>query len=592
MTLASRAQAALFGTPATPVGAGEAPAGARHLSLRRALVALILVALLPIMVLSILQGLVRIENRRVAEISQISSSANTLADTNKMILGTTETLLRSLAANPAVRAGGAGCAGTLADLRAATPLYANLAAYDRDGWLRCAAVGPGLPYVVSDKGWWNRVARARGVLVSDAVHGPLTGDRVVLVALPARDVAGTFDGAVVASIDLAWLDRKLRAMVTRPDTAVAVISDSGQVLMASRPIPPVDLSVRAGSIARRTDAAGHAWSYTVVPLVARGPDQHGLFVVYAAPDPPRFGLAWWQTLVDFLLPVLAIVMASLAIWYGSQQLVLRWLAGLQRLAFNFAAGDYRYRAVSFARAPREIRGVAASLYRMASAIAERDRRLRQSLEHQKKLAREVHHRVKNNFQVVMSLLSLQSSRLGEGSAREAIDQARRRIGALALVHRLIYDTGELASISSRTLLGALCEQLTPPPDPVRHLQLSCSFDDVPLDIDSAVPLTLWLVETVHNALTHGFAGRSEGMVTTHFRIHDGQATLIVSDDGVGFDAAAPAGGPGTHGLRLVRALAAQLGGSAEVTAGEAGGSVATLRFPLRAVAAPLLPESE
>lgn len=577
---------------APPAGDAEtlaSIAGARHLSLRRNLVFLIIVALLPIMVLAILQGLVRLETRRSAEIDQLSANASALADTNRTILSGTATLLHALAANPAVTAGGRGCADTVVRLNNASPAYANIVAYDADGWVRCAAIGPGLPYMVQDRPWWDRVRNADHVLVSDAVWGAFTRKRVILMALPLRDANGRFDGAVTASLDLGWLDMRLRARA-RPDTGVAVLSDSGQTVMANRALPPIRLATPPGTVARSRDRNGAGWTYTIVPLVMPATGQNGLYVVYATQDPPRFALAWWQTLVDFLLPVLAILIASAAIWFGTQHMVLRWLTDLQRLALHFAAGDYRHRAVTFARAPREIRGVAASLYRMSAAVAERDRRLRDSLDHQRRLAREVHHRVKNNFQVVMSLLSLQSSRLGDGEAREAIDQARRRIGALALVHRLIYDSGELASISSRTLLAALCEQLEPADLPDRRITLSCDFDDVPLDIDSAVPLTLWLVETVHNALTHGFADRYEGHVTAQFRNHGDRASLIVTDDGIGFDPAhSPSDRPSAYGLRLIRALAAQLGGSAQMLPLAEGGSAATLHFPLRALTPPLRP---
>jgi two-component sensor histidine kinase len=564
-------------------------AGTRHVSLRRNLVFLIIVALLPIMVLAVLQGLVRLETRRSAEIDQLSTHAGALADTNRTILDSAAVLLRAIAANPLIGKGGRGCADTLTELKAASPAYANLVAYDADGWLRCAAVGPGQPYQVQDRTWWNRLRAADHALVSDAKWGAFTHTRVMLVALPTYDAAGVFDGAVAASLDLGWLDMRLRTRV-RGETAVAVLSDSGQTVMANRPLPPIELATPAGRTARSRDAAGVGWTYIVVPLVARATHQNGLFVVYASRDVPRFALAWWQTVVDFLLPVLAILIASAAIWFGTQRLVLRWLIALQRLSLHFAAGDYRHRSIGFARAPLEIRGVVASLYRMSNAVAERDRRLRLSLEHQRRLAREVHHRVKNNFQVVMSLLSLQSSRLPEGDARYAIDQARRRIGALALVHRLVYDSGEIASISSRTLLAALCEQLKPADVPDRRIVLDCKFDDVPLDIDSAVPLTLWLVETVHNAVTHGFDGRGAGQVTTQFDASGGRATLTVSDDGIGFDpAAAHDNRPGAYGLRLIRALAAQLGGNAEVVPRPGGGSIATLNFPLRALNPPLQP---
>lgn len=562
----------------------------KRLSLRRGLVFLIIASLLPITILSIVQGLVRVENRRAAAIRQLSESAGAMADSNQTILASTEMLLRTVAANPLVRAGGAACAGALDDIRRGSPAYANLTAYDRDGWLACSAIAPRDAYLVPDRTWWNIVRRSPRPLVSDAVWGPHTGRRVMMMMLPVRDARGEFIGGISAAIDLDWLAKRLRSRITDPATGVAVVSDSGQVVMASRPLPAFDLRTPAGAVGRVHDAAGTQWSYTLVPLVPRAPDQNGLHVVYAAPEPARFGFVWWQTIIDFTLPVLAILLASLAIWYATQQLVLRWLLELQRLALHFAGGDYRRRPVSFADAPREIRSVAASLYRMSAAVAERDRRLRDSLDQQRRLAREVHHRVKNNFQVVMSLLSLQASRLTDPGARHAIDQARRRISALALVHRLLYDSGEFASVSSRALLETLCEQLQPPPPLAGRVRLQCRFDDMPLDIDSAVPLTLWLVEVVNNAFHHGFPEDRAGTVHADFGIGGGEAMLVVSDDGIGLASEAPAADrPGGYGLRLVKALAAQLGGTASVEPRPGGGSVAMLRFPLRPLVPPLEP---
>lgn len=560
----------------------------KRLPLRRGLVLLIVAALLPITILSILQGMVRLENRRAAVIYQLSESAEALADSNQAILDATETLIRVTAMNPVVAAGGPACSAVLADIRDITPALANIILYDSDGRLKCAAQPPVNRYVIPDRNWWALVKSRQSALISDALWGTFSKRRVVMMVAPLHDKSGAFTGAVAASIDLAWLKARLRTRIDTDDTGVAIVSDSGQVLMSSRPLPAFDLATPAGSIGRTRDADGTRWSYTLVPLVKAQPGQNGLYVAYADPEPPRFGFVWWQTIFDFALPVLAIMLASLAIWISTQRLVLRWLLALQRLALHFAGGDYRHRQISFAEAPREIRSVAASLYRMSAAVSERDRRVRDSLERQRLLAREVHHRVKNNFQVVMSMLSLQSARLADPAARNAIDQARRRISALALVHRLLYDTGELASISSRTLLGALCDQLQPAKRAGVTLELHCDFDDVLIDIDSAVPLTLWLVETVNNAFHHGFPPPRGGAVTATFRVHDEGATLMVTDNGIGFDPRdPPADLPGGYGLRLIKALAAQLGGTAAIEQRPQGGCAAILHFPLKALIGPL-----
>ncbi len=552
---------------------------AKRLSLRRGLVVLLITALLPITILSILQGLVRLESRRATAIRQLSENARALADSNELILTSTRSMLQVAAMNPALQTRSPACGAALRAVQALSAGYANLSRYDADGELMCAAVPPAGRYRVPDRAAWEVTRRSETMLVSEAVIGPFTGKRIMTVVLPLRDTNGEFKGSIGAGIDLAWLERRLRAATPDTETGVAIVSDTGQRLIASRRLPAFDLGLTIGTVGRTRDGSGGLWSYTLVPLVRAGPGQHGLFVAYAAPDPPRFGIAWWQTIIDFALPVLAILLASLAIWFGAQQLVIRWLVELQRLALHFAGGDYRRRPVTFSEAPREIRSVAAALYRMSSAVGERDRRLRDSLERQRLLARELHHRVKNNFQMVMSLLSLQSSRLEDAGARQAIDQARRRIGALALVHRQLYDTGELASISSRELLDALCQQLQPGAD--SGIRLVCDFDDIPVDIDTAVPLTLWIVEAVNNAVHHAFPETRDGTVTVRFR-SAATMRLTVEDDGIGPGSLGNGDTAGVgHGLRLIRALATQLGGETSLVQRAEGGSLATLSFPTR-----------
>ncbi|WP_426166479.1 sensor histidine kinase [Sandarakinorhabdus sp. DWP1-3-1] len=554
----------------------------KRLSLRRGLLLLLIAALLPITILSIAQGLVRVESRRASVIRHLSESAHSLADSNEMILNGAATTLNIAAMNPDIRDVRPQCAATLRSVQRLSPAYTNLARYNADGELVCSAVMPTKSVNIATLPEWQLARNSRKIMVSEARVGPITGKRIISLVLPLRSAQDEFEGTLGIAIDLAWLERRLAiAAATERDTGVAIFSDNGQRLISSRDLPPIDLNVPIGDIGRTRDEAGRSWSYTLVPLVRSAPGQVGLYVVYASPDAERFGVVWWQTVIDFTLPVLAILLASLAIWFGARQLVLRWLVALQRLALSFAGGDYRRRPVNFSEAPREIRSVAASLYRMSGAVGERDRRLRDSLERQRLLARELHHRVKNNFQMVMSLLSLQSSRLQNDAARQAIDQARRRIGALALVHRQLYDTGELASISAQTLLDALCQQLQPAGD--SNVRLICDVDDVEVDIDTAVPMTLWVVETVNNALHHGFPAGRSGRVCVRFRAGK-PAVLSVTDDGVGFSPDSLAGDTvNGQGLRLIRALSSQLAGTMHIQPGADGsGSTASLSFPLRA----------
>jgi two-component sensor histidine kinase len=294
--------------------------------------------------------------------------------------------------------------------------------------------------------------------------------------------------------------------------------------------------------------------------------------VFAEPREATFSRAWWRSGLIFLLPVMTVLLGSIAIWRGTDQLVLRWLSDLSAMARAFARGDYQMRLPQLGEAPAEIGKVAADLHLMALAVDDRDARLTEALEEQKQLVREVHHRVRNNLQVMMSMLSLQAARMPDGGTRMALDEARMRMGALALVHHLAYESGERGRISTARLLPALCARLQS--EVARHgVVLAPSVIDIEIGMDTAVPLALWLSEAVMNALRHAYPD-GQGEVMVEFGCDDGLCHLRVADQGQGFDSASAT----RSGLRLVEAIARQLGGSMQVQSAPGGGTELILRF--------------
>ena len=343
----------------------------RRTSLRRGLILVTLLALVPITLISITQGIVRLENRRAPVVRQLSASATILARNNAAILDDTATLLRVIALNPAATSG-PDCGEFLAARRALVPANANLMSYGPDGRLTCAAIAPKSP-LVAQHAWWQLVQQDRKPTIGGAHFDTLSRRLVIDLAVPLHDSADRFDGALVAAIDLDWLMNRMRERLPGANNGVALLDASGKTLLADRPLPKFDPTTPPGTIKRVRDTNGVSWSYVLVPLVQAGPGQRALDVVYATPDAALFGLAEWQSLMDFMLPVLAIMLATLAIWIGTERLVLRWLRSLQKLALQFASGDYRRRPTRFLAAPREMRSAAAALYRMSIAVEERDR---------------------------------------------------------------------------------------------------------------------------------------------------------------------------------------------------------------------------
>ena len=185
---------------------------------------------------------------------------------------------------------------------------------------------------------------------------------------------------------------------------------------------------------------------------------------------------------------------------------------------------------------------------------------------------EIHHRVKNNLQIVASLLNLQASRIRLPEAQAEFQSARDRVRALATVHRHLYAHGELHTINMRTFLLELCGQLFQAMGETEgeRLALVIEAPELEMSSDQAVPLSLIVTEAVTNAIKYAYpAGRRGTISITLRRVAEG-AELEIKDDGIGIPAGRAETAAGTRdgiGIQLINGFARQLGASLEVEQG-------------------------
>ncbi|HTW29018.1 MAG TPA: PAS domain S-box protein [Acetobacteraceae bacterium] len=221
-------------------------------------------------------------------------------------------------------------------------------------------------------------------------------------------------------------------------------------------------------------------------------------------------------------------------------------------------------------------------------ISERKQReegIRGALREKEILLGEVHHRVKNNLQVVHSLLDLQSARIADPLALEMVRESQNRIRSMALIHQILYESKDFARVEFRGFLESLVTALVSSYviEPGR-IAIGVDADDVRLPIDAAIPCGLAVNELISNALKHGFPDGRRGTILVLLRsLPDGQVTLQVSDDGIGLPDALDLAASETLGLQLVKLLCEQLGGAMDVQ--RAAPTRLTLRFPLLRVEA-------
>jgi len=202
-----------------------------------------------------------------------------------------------------------------------------------------------------------------------------------------------------------------------------------------------------------------------------------------------------------------------------------------------------------------------------------------SLREKEALLREIHHRVKNNLQVISSLLSLQAGRVKDKQALEMFRDSQSRVKSLAMIHEKLYRSTDLARINFADYIEGLIVDLY-------HLYainpevITTKIDvhDVSLDIGTAVPCGLIICELLSNSLKHAFPGGRKGEVRVDLRSADGnKLALVVADDGVGLPKGLDFRKTESLGLQLVCTLADQLGGAIEL--GSSGGSEFKVVFP-------------
>jgi two-component sensor histidine kinase len=209
-----------------------------------------------------------------------------------------------------------------------------------------------------------------------------------------------------------------------------------------------------------------------------------------------------------------------------------------------------------------------------------ERKIADALRKEAVLRREVHHRVKNNLQVISSLLYLQSTKINDPAILEVLRESRSRARSIALTHELLFqgenlDKIELADYAQRLATDLFVAYRTPPGLISFHIHGGGIF----LGLDAAIPCGLIITELISNALKHAFPNGRRGEIHVHLASNAQQGfSLRISDDGIGLPAGFDLANAATMGLQLVRDLTGQLGGILSFHPRDPGSSV-EIAFP-------------
>jgi PAS domain S-box-containing protein len=198
---------------------------------------------------------------------------------------------------------------------------------------------------------------------------------------------------------------------------------------------------------------------------------------------------------------------------------------------------------------------------------EAEETLRTSLAEKEVLLKEIHHRVKNNLQVISSLLNLQAQRIHDERDVDAFRTSMDRIKSMALIHDKLYRSENLARISFPGYVDDLVRGLFANYSVGKNVELDLRIDPISVNIDNAIPLGLIINELVSNALKHAFPEGAPGTITLRLQAEGKNAVLIVADNGIGFPAGLDFTDTQSLGMQLVVTLVEQLEGTVELIRG-------------------------
>lgn len=562
-------------------------------SLRTKLVLFVTVALLPVLGLAIWEAgsdLRKTERQR----SEAVAAAAELAVGRYLVLieGTRRLLVAACSDGAVWKSAGPeatqsdiiGCESYLNRILKAFPTdYSSVLVTDSAGIARCSSTSTAVGVGFSDREIFQQVRQAKRFSLGTQVASRVTALSVVPAALPILRGA-EFGGMCAIGISLRSLADTVSTMPAEGKIAVTLVDRTGASVGGNAGMGqalPVATRVAAAIVGGQTTFAdygqdGTLYEFSILPLLGSA-----MFAVASAPA--MDGLVDLARAADGLLLVaLTLLVALSAVWFGADRWCVRPLHSIRDFASKVARGEPG-NVVPLHPWTLELASVGDGVTAMAEAIASREAELRAGLEQRDHMLREIHHRVKNNLQMISSLLNLQAGEIRSPRIRRFFSDAQNRVLALSILHRHLYERTSWALVDFQRFISDLVRQISVGnadgnrSSPRFHIRAPI----MAVGPDTAIPVGLIVTEVVSSALDHDFSGTASPEIRIEAVEGDGRVTFIFEDNGRNKnDGSIQPGGRGVFGQTLIRGLAMQLGGEVTIDSHDGGGTRVVVTFPM------------
>lgn len=528
-------------------------------------------ALLPIGLIAVLQ------NREIAEQSQSAAELSLYGVTEQATQAERAAIQEAAGAAQALASiielladDDVRCSDFLERYRAGNPLYRMVGFIGVSGMMRCSSSGEVFDF--SDAPGFARAAEQRERTVTYTENGIVTQEPSILVNVPVR-ADDEITGFISISIDRSGLeDQEIDTLL---DTPLAVINynregtiltshQADDVTEAELPqnFAPRQLTGSQRQVFSGLNRAGEERVYAVVPIVPN--------LVYAMSvwevDTPLLQTDFTGRL-SAILPFMMWVASLIVAFWALNRLAIRHITRLGRQMRHFALNRTLPKKPSTANVPQEIATMEGAFFGMANSILQDEARLEDSLRDKNILLKEVHHRVKNNLQLISSIMNMQIRQAPTEENRQVLQRLQDRILSLATVHKNLYQGDEMTRVDGGGLLKEIvARNLAVGLESSVNITVEEQYDPILISPDDAAPLTLLVSEAVTNAMKYVPRHHPGGAVIdiSLIQIEEERAVLRVSNT-LGADVPVPGTGLGS---RLITAFSRQLNGQLDIEQSE------------------------
>lgn len=418
------------------------------------------------------------------------------------------------------------------------------------------------PLNISSRSYYQRHLNGEnGPIITTGVQSQASGEPIMVMSRAILDPAGNMEGVAMVSFNLQALRYYFAALApVEYGSVFQLISDDGHILIdvspppdfSQRPIEPelwdqIKKSRIDVAVYQSIDDTPRIWAHRQIP----GTD---LFIRVGT-DREQMTRKWNQDLADYAMVGLVAFVA---------------LLGLTGIAVRYA--DREEAALTDLRMFNTV--LEQRVSERTQKLESLTRELQQSVDDKTVLLREVHHRVKNNLQVVASMVRLSSHHVHDHLARGVFSEIARRIRAIGLVHQTIYEQKAASAVSVQSYL----ERLAMLEGDVYGISdrgiLIETRGEGELDLNTAISMGLIVSEALANAIKHAFPEGRQGVISIVASATDQEWKVAVVDNGIGFNNELDAG----TGIKLIQALAGQMRGRVRFVSD--GGTRVEMSFPI------------